>query len=139
MNDADTRESRPARRIPAPAQNEESKAFWDAAREHRLLLKHCRDCGKPHWYPRTICPLCFSSNTEWKESAGNGEVYSFSVQSAGVPAPFAIAYVTLEEGVSLLTNIVDCDFDQLRIGQKVQLKWTATSEEDPPVFTFAPV
>ena len=54
------------------------------------------------------------------------------------PVPYAIGYVTLDEGVSLLTNFVDCDFDALKIGQRVKLTWSPTSEGNPPVFTFAP-
>jgi hypothetical protein len=133
-------QERPAtRRIPAPSQNLESKPFWDAAREGRFLIKRCNACGEPHWYPRTICPFCHSSNTRWEESMGEGVIYTFSVMRRNTPVPYAIAYVTLDEGCSVLTNIIDCDFDELKIGQRVKLKWTPTGEGEPPVFTFAPV
>ncbi|HEY2047878.1 MAG TPA: OB-fold domain-containing protein, partial [Caulobacteraceae bacterium] len=65
-------------------------------------------------------------------------IYTYSVMHRGTPVPYAIAYVTLDEGVSLLTNIVDCDMASLKIGQRVKLKWTPT-EGGPPVFTFTPV
>ena len=131
-------QERPAtRRIPAPAQNLESKPFWDAAREGRFLIKRCGGCGEPHWYPRSMCPFCHSTDTKWEESKGEGAIYTFSVMRRNTPVPYAIGYVTLDEGVSLLTNFVDCDFDQLKIGQRVKLKWTPT-ENGPPVFTFTP-
>jgi hypothetical protein len=126
-----------ARRIPAPAQNLESKPFWDAARQGRFLLKWCRPCGEPHWYPRTFCPICHGDDTFWRESPGEGVIYTFSVMRALTAVPYAIGYVTLDEGVSLLTNFVDCDLDALRIGQRVKLNWTPT-ENGPPVFTFTP-
>jgi uncharacterized OB-fold protein len=130
-------QDRPAtRRIPAPAQNLESKPFWDAAKEGRFLIKRCGACGEPHWYPRTICPFCHSSDTRWEESKGEGAIYTFSVMRRNTPVPYAIGYVTLDEGCSLLTNFIDCDFDALKVGQRVRLKWSQTSEGNPPVFTF---
>jgi len=123
------------RKVPAPSQNLESRPFWDAAREGRFLIKRCNACDKPHWYPRNICPFCFSADTVWQESLGEGEIYTYSVMRKNTPIPYAIGYVTLDEGVSLLTNFVDCDLDSLRIGQRVKLKWTET-ENGPPVFTF---
>jgi uncharacterized OB-fold protein len=125
------------RKVPAPSQNLESKPFWDAAREGRFLIKRCNACGKPHWYPRNISPFCLSADTVWQESPGEGEIYTYSVMRRNTPIPYAIGYVTLDEGVSLLTNFVDCDPDALKIGQRVKLKWTET-ENGPPVFTFTP-
>jgi hypothetical protein len=127
-----------ARRIPAPAINNESRPFWDAAREGRFLIKRCRACGRAHWYPRLSCPFCFSDDTVWEASPGEGAIYTFSVMRRNTPVPYAIGYVTLDEGVSLLTNFVDCDFDDLCVGQRVKLKWTPTGEGQPPVFTFTP-
>ncbi len=104
--------------IPAPLINAENRPYFDAAAQRKLLLKRCAACGKLHFYPRAICPHCFSDRTEWLEAAGTGTIYSYSVMRHGVP--YAIAYVTLDEGVTLLTNVVDCDLDALRIGQKVR-------------------
>ncbi len=108
-----------ARKIPAPAVNAENKPYFDAAAQGRLLIKRCLDCGKAHFYPRALCPHCFSERTEWQEAKGTGTVYTYSVMRTG--APFVIAYVTLEEGVTLLTNIVDCSPDQVRIGHEVRV------------------
>jgi uncharacterized OB-fold protein len=127
------------RRIPAPAQNLESKPFWDAAKEGRFLIKKCNACNEVHWYPRNICPFCMSSDTVWQESPGEGVIYTYSVMHRNTPVPYAIGYVTLDEGVSLLTNFIDYDDTSLHIGQRVKIKWTPTGEGNPPVFTFAPV
>jgi len=137
MAEQETRERPTTRRIPAPAQNLESKPFWDAASEGRFLIKRCRACDKPHWYPRNICPFCMSSDTVWQESPGEGVIYTYSVMHRNTPVPSAIGYVTLDEGVAVLTNFVDCDLSTLQIGQRVKLKWTPT-ENGPPVFTFTP-
>jgi uncharacterized protein len=127
-----------SRPIPAPQVSVETKPFWDAAREGRFLIKRCTECKKAFWYPRAMCPFCMSADTVWEESPGEGVIYTFSVMRANTPVEYGIGYVTLDEGVSLLTNFVDCDFDALKIGQRVKLTWSPTSEGNPPVFTFAP-
>jgi uncharacterized OB-fold protein len=132
----DTQTTTQARRIPAPAVNNESRPFWDAAKEGRFLIKRCGDCGKPHWYPRVICPYCFSLNTKWEESPGEGVIYTFSVMFH-TNVPYAIGYVTLNEGPAVLTNFVDCDLAALKIGQKVKVRFQET-EGGPPVPVFAP-
>jgi uncharacterized OB-fold protein len=133
---SDTQTMAATRRIPAPAVNNESKPFWDAAKEGRFLIKRCADCGKAHWYPRVICPYCFSLNTKWEESPGEGVIYTFSVMFHS-NVPYAIGYVTLNEGPAMLTNFVDCDLSTLKIGQKVKLRFQPT-ENGPPVPVFAP-
>jgi hypothetical protein len=124
------------RKISAPVPDAESKPFWDAAAEGKLLLKRCRGCGEPHYYPRAICPFCMSADTEWITAAGTGVIYTYSVMRRG-PSQYAIAYVTLDEGVSMMTNIVDCDFDRIGIGLRVRVVFRP-SEGGPPVPMFAP-
>ena len=124
------------RKIPAPETNPETKPFWEAAAQGRLLVKKCVTCGQAHFYPRAICPFCGSDKTEWVTASGRGTVYSYSVMRR-VPVPYALAYVTLEEGVSMMTNIVDCDLDAIRIGQPVTVAFKPT-EGGPPVPMFRP-
>jgi uncharacterized OB-fold protein len=126
----------PERKIPAPEANPETKPFWDAAAEGRLLIKKCVPCGQVHFYPRAICPFCGSDKTEWVTASGRGTVYSYSVMRR-VPIPYALAYVTLAEGVSMMTNIVDGDLDAIRIGQPVMVAFKP-SEGGPPVPMFRP-
>jgi uncharacterized OB-fold protein len=126
----------PERKIPAPEPNPETKPFWDAATEGRLLIKKCVTCGQVHFYPRAICPFCGSDKTEWVTASGRGTVYSYSVMRR-VPIPYALAYVTLAEGVSMMTNIVDGDLDAIRIGQPVMVAFKP-SEGGPPVPMFRP-
>jgi hypothetical protein len=124
------------RTIPAPPTNPETKVFWDGAAQGKLLIKKCRACGRSHYYPRALCPFCLSDATEWQPTAGTGTLYSYSVMRRA-EVPYAIAYVTLDEGPTMMTNLVDCDFDALRIGQRVKLVFTPT-EGGPPVPTFTP-
>lgn len=125
------------RPIPAPVVYPDNAHFWKCAEEGKLVLKRCADCAAYHWYPRPSCPFCGSDRTEWLQASGLGTVYSISVTRKGGPTPYAIAYVTLDEGVTLLTNIVDCDLDGVGIGDRVQVAFTAT-EGGPPVPVFSP-
>ena len=125
------------RSIPAPLTNPETEPFWAAAREGKFLIRACTECGKAHWYPRAICPHCFSEKTEWREGSGRGTIYSVSVMKRA-PEVYAVAYVTLEEGPVMMTNIVDCDFDTVAIGQKVTITWRPTKDDGPPYPQFKP-
>jgi uncharacterized protein len=124
------------RTIAAPPVNPETKPFWDAAAQGNLLIKKCLACGEFHYYPRAICPFCFSDRTEWHPASGRGTIYSFSIMRRA-QVPYAIAYVTLDEGVTMMTNIVDCDLDAIRIGHKVSLVFKP-SDGGPPVPMFTP-
>lgn len=125
------------RTYPEPSINVESQPFWDAAAEGRFMLKRCKSCGETYYYPRAICPLCLSDDTEWYAASGKGTIYTYSVMRRA-KVPYAIAYVTLEEGVSVMTNIVECDFDKLAVGQPVEVTFRKT-EGDVSLPVFRPV
>ena len=114
-----------------------SAPFWKAANEGVLMIKRCNACAKVHWYPRAHCPFCFSGDAAWLAAGGQGTIYSVSVTRTG-PVPYAIAYVTLDEGTTMLTNIVDCNLDGLRIGDRVQMVFKP-AEGGAQVPMFMPV
>jgi uncharacterized protein len=124
------------RTIPAPLVNPETEPFWAAAKEGKFLVKACTECGKAHWYPRALCPHCGSAKTEWRAGKGTGTIYSVSVMKRA-PQVYAIAYVTLDDGPTMMTNIVDCDFDKLGIGQRVSVTWKP-AEDGTPYPQFRP-
>lgn len=123
------------RKIPAPQISPENRFFWEAAAEGRLLLRWCLDCGKPHWFPRPICPLCLSDRTEWKAASGHATVYSYTCVAG--PQPLVVAYVRLAEGITMLSNIVRCEPAEVRIGQALRLAF-ATAENGQAVPVFEP-
>lgn len=127
----------PSRIIASPQANAETARFWQAANEGTLLIKTCMDCGESHYYPRAFCPFCFSGRTEWQPVSGRGTIYSYSVARRAA-VPYALTYVTLEEGPPIMTNIVDSDFDAIRIGQSVRLVFKASENgQQVPMFTLA--
>jgi uncharacterized OB-fold protein len=114
------------RKMRDPALNPGDQPYFDAAKEGKLMLKKCNACGEHHHYPRALCPFCFSEKVEWVQAKGTGEIYTYSVTRRGGPTPYCIAYVTLDEGVNMMTNIVDCDLDTIKVGQKVQVAFKQT-------------
>lgn len=123
--------------IPDPTPAPDTQAFWDQAAVGNFAYKACCECGKAHWYPRSACPFCFSADTEWREASGRGSIYSFSVMRRAA-TPYVLAYVTLEEGPRMMTNIVDCDFEKVRIGDPVQVCFkTSESGYSVPMFTIS--
>jgi uncharacterized OB-fold protein len=138
MSETQDRPALMTRPIPAPAVSVETKPFWDAAAEGRFLIKRCVACGKAHWYPRTYCPFCDGGETVWEESPGEGVIYTYSVMRRSPTGPYAIGYVTLDEGPAVLTNFVGVAPDGLAIGMRVKVQFQPT-EGGPPVPVFAPV
>lgn len=125
------------RPLPAPIVDASTEAWWTAAREGVLRIRRCASCAKVHWYPRPVCPFCMGDTT-WEDASGQGEIYSVSVTRRAGPIPYAIAYVRLDEGVTVLTNIVDCDLDDLHIGQRVKVSFKAAEGGfSVPMFTPA--
>ena len=108
-----------------PDINMETTVYWESAKNGKLLVKTCKACGKFHYYPRTICPHCLSSDTDWVEASGKGTIYTYSVMRR-TETPYVIAYVTLEEGVTMLSNIVECDVDGVAVGQTVEVVFRDT-------------
>jgi uncharacterized OB-fold protein len=125
------------RKIATPHPHADTQPFWDAANAGKLLLKKCQACGKLHYYPRARCPQCLSDKTEWVEAVGRGKIYTFAIVRTG-PVPYVTAMVTLDEGITMLTSIVDCDMDRLAIGQAVRLVFKPSEGgQAVPMFTPA--
>ena len=120
-----------------PLLNVGDERYFEAAKQGKLLLKKCSSCGQVHHFPRGVCPFCFSSKVDWVEAKGTGTIYSYSVSRRAGPTPYCIAYVTLDEGITVLTNIVDCDLDTVKIRQKVKLTIKA-SANGTRIAMFAP-
>ena len=85
------------------------------------------------WYPRAFCPACGSLEVTWIPASGRGSVYSFTIIRRGAEpyagsAPYVVAYVELAEGPRVLTNIVECEVDEVEIGMPVEVVFHDTGE-----------
>ena len=129
---------------PLPIITPASKPFWDAAKQHKFLIQRCKDCGQNVFYPKKICPHCLSSNLEWFESSGRGKLYSYSVCLSNVApgfqddVPYVVGVVDLEEGVRTLTNVVDCNPEDLKCDMEVEVVFRDVTE-DVSLPMFRPV
>jgi len=132
-----TDENKPFERDPFVAAFPETRAFWEAAADGRLMLPVCEDCGRAHWYPRALCPLCGSEKLRWTPASGRGTVHAFSPARRAEPQ-YVLAYVTLDEGPTLMTNLVGAPIDAWSIGQVVQVRFQPSTEGRMMPF-FGPV
>ncbi len=129
-------EQRPAKYSkPLPVIDEESRPWWEALQRHELYVQKCRDCGDLRYYARAFCTQCLSPRTEWVRSSGRGKVYTFTAtyqnQAPGFreSLPYIMAYVELDEGLKMLTNLVDCRPEEVRIGMPVEVVYEDVTPE----------
>ncbi|HEY0107029.1 MAG TPA: OB-fold domain-containing protein [Rhizomicrobium sp.] len=108
---------------PIPTIDPDNRSYWEAADRGELTYSHCRDCDRPFFYPRSFCPFCFGDNVELLRASGKGEIYAVTIVRRADPV-YALAYVRLAEGPTMFTNIVECDFDKVKIGQAVEVTFS---------------
>jgi uncharacterized OB-fold protein len=120
---------------PLPVIDPGTEPYWSALREGKFILKHCRACDQAHFYPRELCPHCFSDDLDWIEATGKGVIYSYTIarRPAG-PAfkpdtPYIVALIDLAEGPRMMTNIVTDDVEAVRIGDPVEISLEAVTDE----------
>jgi hypothetical protein len=119
---------------PDPA-NDDDAAFWAALREGELRIQRCSACGEYRHPPRPVCARCGSTERAFEAVSGAGEVWSFTVVHAPtLPAfaertPYGAVIVRLDEGVFLVSNLVDCPVDELAVGARVELAITAVDDD----------
>ena len=118
-----------------PPVGEASEAFWEATKEKRFLVQRCTACDAAIFYPREVCPTCLSSDSlTWVESAGNGTIYAASVQEKPAnplmadKVPYVVALVELEDGIRLMSNVINCPPYDATVGSPVQLTWEELSD-----------
>jgi uncharacterized OB-fold protein len=127
---------------PAPVVTDDSKAFWEAARDHRLVAQRCRDCGRLRHPPRPMCPECHSIDLEIVELVGTGTVYSYAIlhhpQHPAFSYPVVAALVDLDEGIRVVSNLVGVEPRDVRIGMPVKVTFEETADDMAvPVFESA--
>jgi uncharacterized OB-fold protein len=120
---------------PLPKPSKWSRPFWDAAKQHKLVLKKCKDCGHIDHPPYLYCTNCLSDNSEWIEAAGRAKLYAYAINEYNVPFPFwddmpyVVAMVDLAEGVRMISNIIECPHDSLKNGMELEVVFDDLSPE----------
>jgi uncharacterized OB-fold protein len=120
---------------PLPLPTRWSQPFWDASKEHRLVLKKCSKCGYIDHPPYLYCTACHADEHEWIEASGKATLAAYAINYFGVPFPFwadlpyVVALIDLAEGPRMISNIVECDFDELENGMELEVVYDDVSDE----------
>ncbi len=121
-----------APRIPEPVPTLISQKFWSNCANRQLVYQHCVECNQATFIPQEFCRYCHSEHLAWKSSEGRGEIYSYSEvwrpQTAAFPVPYVVAIIHLREGYYMLSNIIDYDARDLRIGAEVEADFVQLRE-----------
>jgi uncharacterized OB-fold protein len=120
---------------PMPIPTRWSQPFWDAARQHRLVLRKCSACGYIDHPPYLYCTNCHADEHEWIEASGKAVLATYAINIFGVPFPFwvdlpyVVALVDLPEGPRMISNIVDCEHDQIVNGMELEVVFDDVTDE----------
>ncbi|MGI6452382.1 MAG: Zn-ribbon domain-containing OB-fold protein [Syntrophomonadaceae bacterium] len=113
--------------------------YWQKTEENTLWLQYCPECLRYIFYPRHLCPFCFSSALKWQPATGKGKLYSYTVvevPGAGFDqkVPYIYAIVELDEGVRMAANLYNCSITQVEVNMPVKIGWERREDRNYPVF-----
>jgi len=112
---------------PVPEVQPWSEKFWEGTKQGKLLIQVCKDCHARIFYPRKFCPECWSGNLDWIEASGKATIFTYSTAYSMVEPkfadelPYTLAYVDLDEGIRMMTRIVDCEPEDVGFGMRVEV------------------
>jgi uncharacterized protein len=112
--------------LPRPISPEFTRPFWEAAKRHELVMPRCKTCDQVFFYPRSECPRCLSNHLEWVRVSGRGRLHTYTIvyQPANVAfrddTPYIYAVVQLDEGPRMVSNVVQCDLDAVKVDMPLE-------------------
>lgn len=127
---------------PLPTPDALTEGFWNAAREHRLVIQRCAGCGRYRHYPQPRCAECLSDQWSWTPVSGRGTVYTFTVTHQAFHnawaerLPYAVATIELDEGVRVVSDLPPGDEARVAIGHPVEVFFEDTETADGTPFTL---
>lgn len=130
---------------PLPLVDGDTKEFWDACKRRELVIQKCQGCGQFRFPPEGVCPHCLSDRFQWQRVSGKGQVYTFSIirrpprPEFGESVPYVVGVVELAEGPRMISNVVGCPPEEVKIGMPVVVTFEdATEQITLPKFRPAP-
>jgi uncharacterized OB-fold protein len=124
--------------LPRPENKELTKPYWDAIKRHELHMQRCKSCDRLIFYPREQCPFCLSQDLDYAPVSGRGRVHAYTIvhqpadSNFAPDAPYVFALIQLDEGVRMISNVIDCDPNDVHIDMPV----VATYEDVTPDWTL---
>ena len=120
--------------LPLPIPDPVTRPFWDSLKAHAIKLQRCRGCGNFVYYPRAVCPGCFSDDLVWTDVSGRGVIHAFTIPhrhpNPALQVPYVVVLVELDEGVRMLSNLIDVEPvpEAVPIGTPVEIVYDDVSE-----------
>lgn len=127
-----------------PRPTAETENYWRGCHNHELWVQKCTDCNRHQFYPRMFCTSCMSPKITWVRASGKGKVASFTIVRRAVSnayvseIPYFVALIQLDEGPTMMSNVVQCDPEQVFIGMAVKVVFEDWSEK-VSIPKFSPV
>lgn len=118
---------------PRPLIDDDNRVFWEELKNHKFMLQHCNDCKKFIFYPRIICPHCYSENISWEETSGRGKIVSYTVIHRAMPpfkdeVPYVVGIIQLNEGVKMMSRLIN-EREDVAIGKNVSVVYQNIEED----------
>ncbi len=118
---------------PTPTPDPVTTKYWEGARQNKLLIQKCGDCGTYQTLPQSYCRHCLSEDLAWTQARGTGKIYSFTIVHRAPSGafesdvPYTVALVELDEGARMMSNIVEIGPQDVRVGMPVEAIFDAIS------------
>jgi hypothetical protein len=113
--------------IPIASNEVLTKPFWEATKRGELIIPYCNSCSNLFFYPREVCPNCFSKDLGWKKMSGKGHVYTYTHVRQAVHPSFQsanghiYAIVQLDEGPKIPSGISGCEPEEVYVDMPVSV------------------
>ena len=117
--------------------------FWEGTKRHELVIQKCTDCSAYRFAPKEVCHKCASTEYEWSRVSGGGTVYSYTIMRRGpnatwqAEAPYVVALVDLNEGARIMSHVVGCNPEDVKVGMKVRAVFEDITDE-VSIYKFEP-
>jgi len=120
---------------PLPIIDNWNRGFWDAARDNKLAAPECDDCKKLFFPSGPCCPYCISKKINWRHLSGKGQIESWTIfhklyyKGFSEDLPYNVAVIILDEGISMMSNVIGIDNSNLKHGMKVEVVFEMATDE----------
>ncbi|SFD43190.1 hypothetical protein SAMN05216238_101310 [Lentibacillus persicus] len=118
-----------------PGPTIETERYWQGCKDHELLIQWCHQCGHYQFYPRMMCTVCMSKDLDWIKALGKGKVKTYTIVHRAISkayakeAPYTVAIIELSEGPTMMSNIIGCQPEDVKVGQEVKVTFEDWSEK----------